>query len=76
MRTPGIVRRRPATRSRRASKARSISATQSCGPVSAATAACWLMLQGLLVSWLWRLPIALESGSGAIVQPILQPVIE
>jgi len=30
----------------------------------------------LLVSWLCRLPIAFASGSGQIVQPIRQPVIE
>jgi len=75
-RTPGRASSRAATRSRRTWKASRIAATQSCGPVRAATAACWLMLEGLLVSWLWRLAIAFESGSGAIVQPIRQPVIE
>ena len=35
----------------------------------------WLMLDGLLVSWLCTLAIPLAIGSGAIAQPIRQPVI-
>ena len=42
---------------------------------SAAIKAYWLTLDGQLVSWLCTLAIALAIGSGAIAQPIRQPVM-
>src|SRR5260370_37028483 len=63
------------TRARRASNARRIFSTHSWSPSRAARAAYWLMLLGLLVSWLWMLAIALTTWGGPIAQPMRQPVI-
>ena len=41
----------------------------------AVMAAYWLMVDGLLVSWLWTLPIALMTWTGPIAQPMRQPVM-
>ena len=35
----------------------------------------WLMLEGLLVSWLCRSIMNLATGKGATAQPIRQPVM-
>ena len=52
-----------------------MSVTQSCGPLSAATAAFCVIDETFEVEWLWSALQALISGAGASAQPQRQPVI-
>ena len=47
----------------------------SCGPVSASSAAAWLIDEVLEVDWLCSLSIALIIATGAPAKPMRQPVI-
>ena len=60
--TSGIARSSFTISMRRSSNALRIVSTQSCGPVSAASAATCAMCVGFDVDWPWILAIALISG--------------
>ncbi len=46
------------------------------GPVSASTAAAWLIDEGFEVLWDWTLEMALISSAGPPAKPIRQPVMQ
>src|SRR3954447_14937368 len=73
--TSGRAAIRSITYSRRLANWLFMSTTESWGPVIASSAAHWLMEQGFDVSWLWMSPMNLATGTGAMAQPIRQPVI-
>src|SRR5258708_36487538 len=60
---------------RRRSKASRIEATAERSPETAASAARWHTLATLEVARLWRLPAALMTSVGPIIQPTRQPVM-
>src|SRR5271157_4895872 len=76
MRTPGIARRRSITKSRRRRYSASMMVTDSCGPVTASTAAFRAIEVGFDVLWLCSFAIAEITGDGANAKPMRHPVIE
>src|SRR5450756_970954 len=62
-------------KSRRRRYSKSISSRESCGPLSASTAAFWAIEFGLEVDWLWSLAAAETTRGGASTKPMRQPVM-
>ena len=72
---PGALFSISTTRLRRSSNILRIASINSCGPVSASTAAAMAIVLVLEVDWLCSLSIALISATGAPAKPSRQPVI-
>ena len=66
----------PATKSRRALNTSLWAGMKSWGPLSASTAAAWLIEEGLVVLWDCTLAMALINAAGPPAKPIRQPVMQ